>query len=89
MIERQSYRPVPVDAATTADMDEQAQLLREAFADNRANALGVVAAELKQQQRIVDGTHPDERLKTEAERAKAAYRLEKYRELEAEFQNNS
>ena len=85
MPERESHRPEPADAATVADMDEQAAFLREAFASNEANALGVVNMEIARQQKIVDGLHVDERLRTDDERAKAAYRLEGYRKLKAEF----
>lgn len=87
MSERESYRPQPVDASTVADMDEQAAFLREAFASNGANALGVVNMEIGRQGRIVDGLHPDERLRTDGERAEAAYRLERYRRLKAEFES--
>ncbi len=90
---RKSRRELPrtevADASTVADMDEQAMFLREAFASNRANALGGVNMEIRRQGKIVDGLHPDERLSTVEERAKAAYRLERYKELKAEFEKNN
>ncbi|MEI6510792.1 MAG: hypothetical protein WCO25_01985 [Candidatus Uhrbacteria bacterium] len=89
MIERESFRPQTVDAETVADMDEQATFLREAFASNGDNARAGVAMEIRLQQKIVDGLHPDERLRTDAERARASYRLGKYKELNTEFENNN
>jgi len=79
-------QPQSVETSTKDDMDEQAGFLREAFASNQANAIGVVNMEIARQQKIVDGLHVDERLRTDDERAKAAYRLEGYRKLKAEFE---
>ncbi len=89
MIEKESYRPSTVDAATVEEMDEQAAFLREAFSSNKNNALGVVNMEIANQRKIADGLHVDERLRTDDERAKAAYRLERYKELKAEFEKNN